>query len=101
MARSRLLDLNAGERRKVIHHEEDGTVLIETRQDITNLVKVADYLKEQPQNGDTALGTLVALIPKTELDRAFVEGWFHDEDAWKRWANDPANACYRTSQGTI
>ena len=101
MVRSRLIDHNAEERRKVIHHQEDGTVLIETRQDITELVRVADYLKEQPQNSDTALGTLVALIPKTELDRAFNEGWFHDQDAWKRWANDPANLCYRTSIGSI
>jgi len=43
----------------------------------------------------------VALIPETVLNQAFNEGWFHDTAAWKRWANDPVNACYRTTKGTI
>ena len=42
-----------------------------------------------------------AFVPESELNRAFAEGWFHDPKAWKRWANDPANACYRTWQGRL
>ena len=42
-----------------------------------------------------------AFVPESELNRAFAEGWFHDAKAWKRWANDPANACYRTWKGRL
>ena len=42
-----------------------------------------------------------AYIPEVVLNQAFTEGWFHDKAAWKRWANDPANACYRTCKGRL
>ena len=42
-----------------------------------------------------------AFVPESELNRAFAEGWFHDPKAWKRWANDPANACSRTLKGWL
>ena len=42
-----------------------------------------------------------AFIPDVVLERAFREGWFHDRAAWKRWANDPANAGFRTWRGRL
>ena len=102
MAKSQILDWNAAERRKVIRHEEDGKTWVETRQDVEGLIRYAKILREnEKQKDDSALGVRVAFIPKSELDRSFNEGWFHDENAWRRWANDPANACYRTTEGTI
>ena len=104
MARSRLLDSQPGTRRKIILHEEDGRQFIESRQDVGDLVKYASALRDNPEvNGkdDTALGIRVAVIPKSELDRAFNEGWAMDQDAWRKWANDPNNRAYRTTEGTI
>ncbi len=43
----------------------------------------------------------VAFIPEEVVNQAFLEGWFGDEAAWKRWANDPANRDFRTTKGTI
>ena len=43
----------------------------------------------------------VAYIPGHVLNRAFREGWFHDRAAWKRWANDPDNADFRTWKGRL
>jgi hypothetical protein len=54
--------------------------------------------REQPPGGEFRHA---AFIPESELNRAFAEGWFHDPKAWKRWANDPANAGYRTWPGRL
>jgi hypothetical protein len=95
---ARLLDQHGGERRRVIIHKEDGVSRVETRQDVAPIIKAAEAMREQTPGKDMRHA---AFIPKTVLDQAFIEGWFHDKAAWKRWANDPANACYRTWQGRL
>lgn len=98
MSKSALLDMIPSERRKIIYHEEDGRTYAEMRQDVSDVIRCAAILSERKPDKDF---TRVALIPKSELDRAFIEGWFHDETAWRKWANDPANVMYRTTKGTI
>lgn len=98
MSKSALLNLLPDERRKVIRHTEDGKTYMETRQDVSQIIRNAAILSEQKPGKDF---TRVAVIPKTVLDQALIDGWFHDEAAWKKWANDPANRCYRTTEGTI
>lgn len=98
MSKSALLDLIPDSRRQTIYHEEDGRKYIETRQDVEPVIKAAQEMFCDNPPLDMRR---VALIPESVLNQAFNEGWFHDEAAWKRWANDPANACYRTTKGTI
>jgi len=98
MSRSALLDAVPDARRKTLLHEEDGRCWIESRQDVAPLIRAAAMV------ADVAPGRELrhaAFIPETELNRAFTEGWFHDRAAWKRWANDPANGCYRTWKGRL
>lgn len=79
-------------------HEEDGRHYIESRQDVGPVIAAA---QEMWCDKPPLEMRRVALIPEAVLNQAFNDGWFHDEAAWKRWANDPANACYRTCRGTI
>jgi hypothetical protein len=98
MADKKLLDLHEGERRRVIIHKEDGVSRVETQQDVTPILKAAEMMREQTPGKDMRHA---AFIPKTVLDQAFIEGWFHDKKKWKEWANDPANAQYRTWAGRL
>ena len=98
MSKSVLLDLVADCRRGTILHEEDGRAWIESRQDVAPLLAAARLVAEQPPGRDFRHA---AFIPESELNRAFAEGWFHDAKAWKRWANDPANAAFRTWKGRL
>lgn len=41
----------------------------------------------------------IAVIPPSEQARAMKEGWFRDDDAWRRWANDIDNRSLRTTDG--
>lgn len=93
-----LLDADYGARRKVVWHEEDGIARVETRQDVDHIVQAAKILADEKPGKDFRHA---AFIPQTVLDQAFNEGWFHDPKAWKRWANDPANDCYRTWKGRL
>jgi hypothetical protein len=98
MAEKRLLTFDEGERRRVIIHKDDGVSRVETQQDVTPIIKAAKMLSEQTPGKDMRHA---AFIPKTVLDQAFIEGWFHDKAAWKRWANDPANEAFRTWKGRL
>jgi hypothetical protein len=98
MSKSALLDLVPGSRRKVIYHEEDGITRVETRQDVEPILGAARILAEEPPGKDFRHA---ALIPEAVMNQAFIDGWFHDPAAWKRWANDPANEGFRTWKGRL
>lgn len=98
MSKSALLDMVAESRRATIYHEEDGKTFIETRQDVTPVIKAA---QEMFCDNPPLDFRRVALIPEAVLNQSYIDGWFGDPDAWRRWANDPVNACYRTTKGTI
>ena len=98
MSRSALLDLVPASRRKTLLHEEDGRHYVESRQDVAPILAAARMVADAPPGRDFRHA---AFIPESELNRAFTEGWFHDPAAWKRWANDPANAGYRTWKGRL
>lgn len=98
MSKSALLDLLPDARKKLVYHEEGGKTFIETRQDVTHIIEAAKIMADEKPGKDFRHA---AYIPEAVMDRAFNEGWFHDPQAWKRWANDPANAQYRTWNGRL
>lgn len=98
MSKSALLDLLPDARKKLVYHEEGGKTFIETRQDVTHIIEAAKIMADEKPGKDFRHA---AYIPEAVMDRAFNEGWFHDPKAWKRWANDPANAQYRTWNGRL
>lgn len=98
MSKSALLDLLPDARKKLVYHEEGGKTFIETRQDVTHIIEAAKIMADEKPGKDFRHA---AYIPAAVMDRAFNEGWFHDPQAWKRWANDPSNACYRTWTGRL
>lgn len=98
MSKSALLDALPDSRRKLIYHEEDGKTYVETRQDVTPIIRAAKIIADLPPDKDFRHA---AYVPETVLNQALLDGWFHDPAAWKRWANDPANDCYRTWKGRL
>jgi hypothetical protein len=91
-----LLSFMPDECRKVIRHTEDGVTRVETRQEVSHIIDAAKMLADETPGKDFRH---MAYVPKTVLDQAFNEGWFHDKAAWKRWLNAPENQCFRTWKG--
>lgn len=98
MGKRAVLDAVAGSRRLTIYHEQDGKNYIESRQDCEPITKAASILASEPPGKDFRLA---ALVPETVLNQAFTEGWFHDQDKWKRWMNDPNNRDFRVWGGRV
>ena len=98
MAKKAILDADPVSGRVKWYAEEDGQKYIVTRQDCDGIVKAAKAMSEMPHSKDFKP---VALIPEEVLNRAYLEGWFHDKQAWKRWANDPDNRAFRITEGRV
>ena len=81
MANTRKLGVSLG--KEILLHEEGGKQWVETRQDAEPVAQAAKMLADHSEVDKDF--TRVAMIPSTVMDQAFNEGWFHDEDAWKRW----------------
>lgn len=76
----------------------DNCLVIETLQNLEPIIERAKALSQLEPGKDFRHA---AIVPQIVLDRAFREGWFNDENAWKRWANDPDNALFRTWPGRL
>lgn len=82
---SRLLD-HYGDTVEIFHGHGDGSFSIETRHDAGPAERAAAILSDE----DTAKADgmrLERIIPPHVLERSVTEGWFHDQAAWRRWAN--------------
>lgn len=82
---------------EVFHITPDGH-FIEQVQDCESIVNNCRVLADKPPDKDFRH---VASIPAWVMDKAFREGWFHDEKAWKKWVNDPANSKFRVHGGRV
>lgn len=100
MTERRILNHSA-HKTDIAHIDEDGTVHIEQVERCDPvLARVAALTEAQPDRHDGM--RLEAVIPAHVMRRAYVEGWFHDEARWRRWANDPANRAFRVEhQGRV
>ena len=98
MAKKAVLDFDPRSRRKTEYAEEDGKKYIVTRQDCEGIVGMAKFMSELPH--DKAMKP-VAVIPEEVLNQSMLEGWFHDKERWRRWANDPDNRAFRVTEGRL
>ncbi len=93
MSKSALLDIVPDSRRKTIYHEQDGKTYIESRQDCTHIVEAAKVLADVPPNKSDGWRFL-GFIPETVMNQAMIEGWFHDQKAWRAWLNNSDNKAF-------
>lgn len=98
MAKRGLLDVNDGARRRVVYEKHHDKTVIRTEQDCAHIVEAAKIMSEQTPGKEFRHA---AFIPDEVMNQAMIEGWFHDKEAWKRWANDPDNARFRTWNGRL
>lgn len=88
---------------RVLHTNDDGDPFgdfaIETIEDVEPVIESAKILAdEHAERGDLKH---VARVPVTIVEQAMREGWYHDTEAWRRWANDPDNKAFRVWKGRV
>jgi len=77
---------------------EDDVVAVQTTQDVSKVIKHAQFLGEQKAGKDFRH---VAEIPMVIYEKATLEGWVNDEAKWKEWLNDRDNQVFRSWKGKV
>ena len=95
-------------RTQTVHADGDGGIIIETKQDVTEIIEANKAQLEFDKERKGHLNELhhVARIPFTVIDvlnqRGIMKGFnVVDEVGFARWLNDPENAVWKTYRGTI
>ena len=96
-------------RTNVVHDTDNGLV-IETRQDITDIIEDNNnqrkYTDKRTRWGDDIFDNKIARIPMTvfdELNKKGIMRGFHviDQKGFRKFLNDPDNKVFRTREGTV
>ena len=100
--------MNTPIRTQTVHADGDGGIIIETKQDVTEIIEANKAQLEFDKERKGHLNELhhVARIPFTVIDvlnqRGIMKGFnVVDEVGFARWLNDPENAVWKTYRGTV
>lgn len=95
-------------RTQTVHADGDGGIIIETAQDVTEIIEANKAQLELDKQRTGHLNELhhVARIPFTVIDvlnqKGIMKGFnVVDDVGFARWLNDPENAVWKTYRGTV
>jgi hypothetical protein len=95
-------------RQQVVHADGDGGIIIETKQDITEILESNNHIREADKARRGHLNDLhhVARIPFTVIDdlnkKGVMKGFaIVDDVAFAKWLNSSDNAQWKVYRGTI
>ena len=100
-------------RQTAVHADGDGGILIQTRQDVSDIVEqnkkeYAESTNGKGWDGENAFSkknkvASIPLVVLADLEKQGIMRGFHiiDMDRFKLWLNNPDNQVFRTRQGRI
>lgn len=97
-------------RQTAVHADGEGGIVIQTRQDVTNIMeqnkKEFNSFDERAKWSDQLFGNKVASIPMTVIDDLNKQGIMRgfavlDDKRFAMWLNDPMNRAWRTRTGKV
>lgn len=97
---------SVGDGRYTIAHKLDDVVVLETKQDVTDIIELNKIQVDNATRKIDNTMTHVARIPFTVIDdlnaKGIMQGFMvKDEKAFKRWLNNPDNRVWRTYPGSV
>lgn len=101
---------NLQSRQTAVHADGDGGIVIEMRQDVTEIIeqnkKEYNSYDERARWSDQLFGNKVASIPYSVIDDLNKQGIMRgfavlDDKRFAAWLNDPMNRAWRTRTGVV
>jgi hypothetical protein len=101
---------NLQSRQTAVHADGEGGIVIEMRQDVTDIVeqnkKEYNSFDERARWSDELFGNKVASIPYSVIDDLNKQGIMRgfavlDDKRFAAWLNDPMNRAWRTRTGVV
>jgi hypothetical protein len=93
----RLLD-QVGTTKTWCHIDDDGTATVWDEFDVEREIRAVKVLGEMDKSAHKLdFGRHERVIPQHVMDRAHAEGWYHDQVAWRRWANSEEGRFFAVS----
>lgn len=80
---------------------EDNAGKTISTQDVTKTLEYTKHLGDTDNFSPGKDLRHVAEVPLVIYEKAVLEGWANDKDAWKKWLNSPENKPFRTWPGKI
>jgi len=100
MAEKKLVYRDDGAVKRTMIWDDDAPELVhvKTELDMTQTIENNKVMRElHPARSTNKV--LARGVPMTVAEQALREGW--DDNDWKRWLNDPANAAFRVWPGRV
>ena len=97
-------------RQTAVHSDGDGGIIIQTKQDITDIIeqnkKEYNSYDEKARWSDELFGNKIASIPFTVIDELNKQGIMRgfavlDEKRFRAWLNERDNRVFRTRTGVV
>lgn len=95
-------------RTQTVHEDGDGGIIIETKQDVSEIIAANKAQLEFDKQRTGHLNEMhhVARIPFTAIDELNQKGIMRgfnvvDDVGFAKWLNDPENTVWKTYRGTI
>lgn len=84
-----------------VHTNSDESVSWSIEEKLDDTLKYcAERRRDSPRRFAAAMSP-VAEIPISVYEKALIEGWANDPEAWRKWANDPDNKALRLTEGRL
>lgn len=90
---------NDGVVRRHAHNDTDGGFVIASEMECEQLIRENRALEENRSGKETF--RLAARVPLPVVEKAMLDGSFHDDNFWRKWMNDADNRDFRVWQGRI
>lgn len=81
----------------MFHGEEDGSFVIATEQDVTDIIEVNQYRRLNTEYKPKAEWRQVASIPMNLYMKMKADGIVDDEPRFRKWMDDRDNRFFRTN----
>ncbi len=95
-------------RQQVVHADGDGGIIIETKQDVTDILKEVEEIRDQDKARTGHLKEFhhVGKIPYTVIDDMNKKGIMRgfailDDVEFNKWMNSPEGQIWKTYRGTL